>query len=209
MDEGAGRQRRARDGFVSARRAEILRIAGERFAQRGYAGTTVRDIAEAAGLTSGSLYHHFESKEAMLDEILRGFLGELVASFERIHAEARDARDGLAQLVRRTFRVIHEMPYAVVIFQSEARVLAGRSGFEYVARTTGRVEAIWREIVAEGQRAGIFRGDVDIGITYRFVRDTVWASVRWYRPEGSFGPDDLADQFLRVLLGGLLTDSKS
>jgi AcrR family transcriptional regulator len=54
----------------ASRREELLAIAAELFAQRGFKNTTVRDIADAAGILSGSLYHHFDSKESMVDEIL-------------------------------------------------------------------------------------------------------------------------------------------
>ena len=52
------------------RRDEIVALAGEMFAARGFAGTTVREIADAAGILSGSLYHHFDSKESIVDELL-------------------------------------------------------------------------------------------------------------------------------------------
>ncbi len=55
------------------RRDELLGIAATLFAERGFRNTTVRDIADAAGILSGSLYHHFDSKEAMVDELLDTF----------------------------------------------------------------------------------------------------------------------------------------
>ena len=54
----------------SERRARMVALAGELFAQKGYRATTVREIADAAGILSGSLYHHFDSKESIGDEIL-------------------------------------------------------------------------------------------------------------------------------------------
>jgi AcrR family transcriptional regulator len=74
----------ATPAVVSERREEILAIAAELFAARGFATTTVRDIADAAGILSGSLYHHFDSKESMVDEILRRFLDEVLASYRRV-----------------------------------------------------------------------------------------------------------------------------
>ena len=57
-----------------SRRDELLSLAAAMFAERGLRATTVRDIADAAGILSGSLYHHFDSKEAIVDELLRDFL---------------------------------------------------------------------------------------------------------------------------------------
>ena len=63
------------------RRAELLAIAARLFAERGLRATTVRDIADSAGILSGSLYHHFDSKETMVDAILRGFLDTLFGRY--------------------------------------------------------------------------------------------------------------------------------
>src|SRR5437660_2046296 len=70
----------------SERRAELLALAATLFAERGFVATTVRDIADAAGILSGSLYHHFDSKDSMVDEILRGFLDELCGDYRKIMA---------------------------------------------------------------------------------------------------------------------------
>ncbi|MEO6471071.1 MAG: helix-turn-helix domain-containing protein, partial [Aeromicrobium sp.] len=68
------------------RREELLQIAAELFATKGFKNTTVRDIADAAGILSGSLYHHFDSKESMVDEILSSFQDELFGKYAAIVA---------------------------------------------------------------------------------------------------------------------------
>jgi AcrR family transcriptional regulator len=77
---------------MSSRRAELLELAAKMFAERGYGQTTVRDIADAAGILSGSLYHHFDSKESMVDEILRTFLDELFARYREVVDAGRSTR---------------------------------------------------------------------------------------------------------------------
>src|SRR5205085_11101096 len=76
--------------FVSARRAEIVAIAGELFAERGYANTTVREIADAAGILSGSLYHHFDSKESMIEALLRDFLDRIEREYVAVASRDTD-----------------------------------------------------------------------------------------------------------------------
>ena len=66
------------------RRDDLLQLAAEMIAERGLKATTVRDIADAAGILSGSLYHHFSSKEEMVDELLRGFLDWVFARYREI-----------------------------------------------------------------------------------------------------------------------------
>ncbi|MFF9542497.1 TetR/AcrR family transcriptional regulator [Streptomyces albidoflavus] len=199
---GTGARPAGRTG--SDRRAELLRIAARLFATHGYTPTTVRDIADEAGILSGSLYHHFSSKEAMLDEILRDFLGGLLETFTAVEAEAEDPQRALEELVRHSFAAIRNTPEAVALYQSEAAALSGMPGFEYVDRISKKIEKIWLRTLTAGQRAGVFGEGLDVNLTYRFIRDTVWCSVRWYRPSGRYQPESVADQYLRLLYGGLL-----
>lgn len=69
---------------ANTRRDELLHLAATMFAARGLRATTVRDIADSAGILSGSLYHHFSSKEEMVDEVLRGFLDWLFERYQQI-----------------------------------------------------------------------------------------------------------------------------
>ena len=73
------------------RRSELLAIAAGLFAERGFKNTTVRDIADAAGILSGSLYHHFDSKESMVDEIMRPFQDLLSVQYEAVMSDGRPA----------------------------------------------------------------------------------------------------------------------
>lgn len=188
----------------SDRRAQLLKIAEQLFAARGYAQTTVRDIADEAGILSGSIYHHFSSKEAMLDEILRGFLTNLLDTFQRIEKDNNDPRQALDELIAASFDAIATNPNAVALYQNQAGLLSNQAGFEYVAESSRKIERIWLRLLGSGQKAGVFRDDIDINLAYRFIRDTVWSTVRWYRPRGKYQSADIADQYLNVLHGGLL-----
>ena len=64
----------------------MVQLAGELFAQKGYRATTVREIADAAGILSGSLYHHFDSKESIGDEILSGFINQVLTNYRAADA---------------------------------------------------------------------------------------------------------------------------
>jgi len=132
---------------TQSRRAELLAIAAGLFAEKGFKNTTVRDIADASGILSGSLYHHFDSKESMVDEILSTFQEELFAAYDAVLA--------------------------------------------------------WMTLLTEGVESGALRADLDVELTYRFIRDTVWVAVRWYRPGGKLTHRDIADQYLRILLDGI------
>ncbi|MCR2813321.1 TetR/AcrR family transcriptional regulator [Microbacterium sp. zg.Y1090] len=195
----AGRQEQ-----TSERREQILSIAARLIAQRGYSATTVRDIADEAGILSGSLYHHFSSKEAILQEILRGFMTSLVERFEQIVAEAGTPREVLDKLIEHAFVTIERQPDAVGLYQNELSFLVKEPGFEFLQEYSARIETIWLDQIKEGQRAGDFRASLDAGITYRFIRDAVWSTVGWFRPGRGHTAASLSENYLGLLHDGLL-----
>ena len=93
-------------GAAGQRRADVVQLAGELFAQKGFRATTVREIAEAAGILSGSLYHHFDSKESIGDEILSGFINDVLADYRAAVSSAGSPREVLEQIVRSTSRTL-------------------------------------------------------------------------------------------------------
>ena len=188
----------------SERRNQILAIAARLFASHGYAATTVRDIADEAGILSGSLYHHFSSKEAIFQEILRSFMGSLLGQIEEIVAAGEGPRETLDNLIRTAFQVIEDQYDAVGLYQNESAILQTQPGFEFVAEDSRRIERIWLGAIEEGQRDGMFRDTIDAGIAYRFIRDSVWSTVRWFRPGGRHTAASVSQHFLDLLHFGLL-----
>ncbi|WP_315860830.1 TetR/AcrR family transcriptional regulator [Amycolatopsis sp. EV170708-02-1] len=191
-----------------SRRAELLALAAKLFAERGYVSTTVRDIADAAGILSGSLYHHFDSKESMADEILTGFLDELFGAYAEIVAKGKGPRETLEAVVVASFESIHRRPAEVAIYQSEAKHLMQLPRFDYLNDRNTEFRKLWNGILTDGIAAGVFREDLDVELTYRFIRDTVWVAVRWYNPGGTLSADDVAQQYLGILLDGIATTKR-
>lgn len=174
------------------------------FAEQGLRSTTVRDIADAAGILSGSLYHHFDSKESMVDEILRGFLDALFARYREIVSADMSAALTLRELVIASFEAIDAERNAVAIYQDEAKRLAGQERFTYINELNTEFRQLWQAVLTRGVESGEFRDDLDIELAYRFLRDTVWVAVRWYRPGGTLSVQVIAEQYLSVVLDGML-----
>lgn len=190
----------------SERRTQILAIAARLIASQGYSATTVRDIADEAGILSGSLYHHFSSKEAILEEILRSFMDGLLERFEEILAAGSSPRDTFDALVEHAFLTIEREPDAVGLYQNESAFLSTQPGFEFVHEKSGRIEAIWLEVIREGQKSGAFRQSMDAGIAYRFLRDSLWSTVRWFRPGGRHTAASVSRHYLDLFHNGLLAE---
>ncbi len=185
------------------RRRELLATAAEVFAAHGYNATTVRRIADEAGLLAGSLYYHFDSKESMLDEILSTFLDELWAGYDTVLASGLGPRETLEALVTESFREIDRHRPAVAIYQKESRHLAARPRFAYLADSQRRFEKAWLGTLQRGVAERVFRADLDTRLAYRFVRDTVWVAASWYRPGGAHTPEEIARQYLSMVLDGI------
>ena len=185
------------------RREELLRIAAGLFAERGFRNTTVRDIADAAGILSGSLYHHFDSKESMVDEILSSFQAELFAGYDEILGGSLGARAKIEAAVRLSFQAIDQHHDEVAIFQNEADQLSRLERFAYLAERNEQSRDVWLTLLRGGVAAGVLRENLDVELVYRFIRDTVWVAVRWYRPGGELSHDQVADQYLTILLDGI------
>ncbi|WP_148613057.1 TetR/AcrR family transcriptional regulator [Nocardioides rubriscoriae] len=189
------------------RREELLAIAAGLFAQKGFRNTTVRDIADAAGILSGSLYHHFDSKESMVDEILRTFQDELFGQYDAILRSDDDARSRLERAVEVSFAAIDQHPHEVAIFQNEAAYLGDFERFAYLAERNAQSRSVWITLLRDGVATGALRTDLDVELTYRFIRDTVWVAVGWYRPGGKLTHDVIARQYLTILLDGIAKDT--
>ncbi|CAB4719976.1 unannotated protein [freshwater metagenome] len=188
---------------ANSRRVELLHIAAGLFAEKGFKNTTVRDIADASGILSGSLYHHFDSKESMVDEILSTFQDELFAAYDAVLTSDLDARAKIEQCVRLSFEAIDKHPHEVAIFQNEAAYLGTFERFDYLAERNAQSRAVWITLLDDGVRSGALRSDLDIELTYRFIRDTVWVAVKWYRPGRKLTHEAIAAQYLTILLDGI------
>ena len=185
------------------RRDELLELAAAMMAERGLRATTVRDIADAAGILSGSLYHHFSSKEEMVDEVMRGFLDWLFARYQEIIDSEPNPLDRLKGLFMASFEAIESRHAQVVIYQDEAKRLSTQPRFAYVEERNREQRKMWRDVLGQGIEQGCFRPDLDVDLVYRFIRDTTWVSVRWYQPGGPLTAQQVGRQYLAIVLGGI------
>jgi TetR/AcrR family transcriptional regulator, cholesterol catabolism regulator len=186
-----------------SRRDELLELAATMFAERGLRATTVRDIADSAGILSGSLYHHFSSKEEMVDELLRGFLDWLFDRYQEIVATEPNPLLRLKGLFMTSFEAIEDRHAQVVIYQDEAKRLSGQERFSYVEDRNREQRKMWVDVLNQGVEEGCFRPDLDVDLVYRFIRDTTWVSVRWYQPGGPLTAEQVGHQYLAIVLGGI------
>jgi TetR/AcrR family transcriptional regulator, cholesterol catabolism regulator len=184
------------------RRGDILASAAELFARKGVGATTVREIADAVGMLSGSLYHHFESKDAIVAEILTGYLRAIQDHYAAVLASGKGPADSLHDLVVTSLQVASEQPQATTIYQNERPYLRERPRFADVLADAADIQRTWLLVIEKGVAEGSFRADIAPRVFYRLIRDAVWLSVRWHHPAGEYPTSQLADDITAVFLDG-------
>jgi TetR/AcrR family transcriptional regulator, cholesterol catabolism regulator len=154
---------------------------------------------------SGSLYHHFDSKESIIDELLSNYLDELLAQYRAIVSEGGSSIQVLGRLVRAAFSSFDRHRAAITVFQNERQYLLNFPRFAYLAKNEQAVSRIWMKVIREGISSGELRRDLDPKLAHRYIRDAIWVAVRWYRPGGRLSSSQLAEQYLTLMLDGMRT----
>jgi AcrR family transcriptional regulator len=185
------------------RRERILLSAATLFARKGVAATTVREIADEVGILSGSLYHHFESKEAIVDEVVSSYLEDLRTRYKKVLARDVDPRTRLHDLVVASLEVVEAHPHATEIYQNDVNYLSQIERFSYLKNSGKEVQSSWLEVINAGIAQGVFRADLDPKILYRLMRDSVWLSVRWFKPSRDYPIARLAEDCTSLFIDGL------
>jgi len=195
----------AHDGGTpdSGRRRLILDSAGPLFAERGIAGTTVRDIANAAGLLSGALYHQFPSKEAIATAIVREYLDEQLPAYREIDL-TRPASERLEALITASLEVMHRFPHATRIYAADSHHLREAGEGADFRTITNELQQHWLDVLEDGVRTGVFRPDLDTRVAFRLIRDGLWLTVRWFTPTDFYPLSRLSKECAALYSSGVV-----
>lgn len=199
--QDAARPAKAKRPTGSDRRAELIQIASQLFAERGFLATTIRDIADAAGIQSGSLYHHFTSKESMVEELLDDYWGKLLQRYHEVVDSEPDATAAARGLVRASVLLLDECALALRVMLNDWTYLS--ETFPFMEDSLAECQNIWLNVIERGVASGALNGEVDATILYRTVMSSVSGTARWFRPGGSVSVDRLADEMATLFLDGI------
>jgi AcrR family transcriptional regulator len=184
---------------MSARREELTRIAARLFAERGYQGTSLADLADELGVQKPSLYHHIASKEDLLWEVAWAGAEAFHAALDAVPAEAR-ATERIRLALRAHLAVVAGQLDTATVFVREWRHLAGDRRERFLAERRGYEERV-RDLFREGVERSELRTDLDVPTAaLLFLSAANWAYT-WLRP--GTDTDELADHLYAVLLDGM------
>ena len=183
-----------------SRRRQIEDAASTLFRARGYAATSVRDIAKVLDLRGASLYAHVTSKEDVLWAIVDEAAGRFLAAAEPIAASDRPAVERLRALVAAHVDVVAASPERASVFLEQWTALSGERR-QAILAARDRYEGCFRRVVADGVASGELAADPWTGAV--FVLSALNGIPRWYRPDGPIGPAALAASFSDLAVGAL------
>jgi AcrR family transcriptional regulator len=190
--------RRGRPGYDLE---SLLAVAVTVFNERGYDGTSMEDLSRRLGIAKSSIYYHVDSKEDLLALALDRALDGLFSVAGEVRSSDGPAIERLERLVRGSVYVLADrLPYVTLLLRArgnsatERRALARRREFDQIVA----------ELVAEAERDGEIRPDVDPAITARLLFGLVNSLVEWYRPgRRPAAASELADAVCAVAFDGL------
>jgi AcrR family transcriptional regulator len=183
-------------------RADVVAAAGRLFADKGYHGTSMRDLGKELGLLGSSLYAHVDSKEDLLVDVVAKGAGLFQASADDALALGGSARDRLEALIAGHVDVVLDNLDVARTFLNEARMLNGRHRAQVIDARDAYEEG-FRKIIRQGRRDGSFRRDVDPKTGSIFILSILNAIERWYRPDGALSRNQLVARLNAFALTGL------
>ncbi len=179
-------------------RKRLLDVSARLFRELGFHATSMRDIARAAGMRPASIYHHFDSKEAILRELMWGFLVELLSSARDAAARAHDARGRLGAIMRTHIRLHATKATLAFVADTELRALQGVAQQE-ILMLRDRYEELLQDVLRHGVEEGTMHlGDVKLASYQLLAMGT--GVVFWWRPEGRLSLEAVVDQYVEAAL---------
>jgi TetR/AcrR family transcriptional regulator, cholesterol catabolism regulator len=186
------------------REAEILKVAAEVFREKGFAATSIQDIADRVGILKGSLYYYIDNKEDLLYRIGRKVYTDLVSLQEA--AAAPDASP-LARV--RTFirtHLLHSMNHVAetTAFFGDFRAFSGDRRDEIIG-WRDEYETAFRTVIQAGQAEGSIDREIDIRLVSLSAFGMMNSLHLWYQPDGRRSPQEIADTLADLIIRGLAT----
>jgi len=183
-------------------REDILDAAAQVIRKKGFHGASMADIAEAVNLQKASLYHHVTSKQEILLDLLERALLLLSERISQIAASDATADEKLRQMIKVYLQLLAENSDLSSVLLFEHRSLDKKSHARHIPHRD-KFEGIWRDVIGEGVRAGIFACP-DVPMAVRMLMGVMNWTLTWYDPAGPKPIEKIADHYADLLFHGLL-----
>lgn len=183
-------------------RDDVVRAAGRLFADRGYHGTSMRDLGKELGLLGSSLYSHVDSKQDLLVEVVEEGAQLFQASADQALLGSGASSERLHGLIRGHVDVVVDNIEVARTFLNEARMLDEQHRARILA-ARDQYEEAFRSVIREGIADGSYRSDVDPKTASIFILSMLNAVERWYDPSGELDREALVGRLCGFCLSAL------
>ena len=186
--------------FTKDRKKQLNSVAQRLFKERGYAGTSMRDLANALGIEAPSLYNHVSSKENILQDICFDIADQFLAVIEKVE-EIEQPEEQLRAAIRQHVFVITQNLDASAVFLNEWRYLSEPHLGNFKALRK-KYENFFQGIIQNGIDQDIFRKEDTKFATVTTLSVLNWV-YNWYKPRGKMKPEQIAEKLSNLLINGL------
>lgn len=201
-----GSTQRAQERYAK-RRNELIDVAAQVFAKRGYHATTIDDLVEATQLQRGGLYHYIGSKKDLLLSIHERFIQPLLEETSAIVSDDTAADVKLRRAAHVLMRTINDYRDQVTVFLHEWRVIEDDPKWAEIRKGRRAFEQDIADILEQGRRDGVFEF-TDVRLTVLAFLGMMNYTYQWFDPAGRVTPEAVADYFCEVFLRGILSPGK-
>ncbi|MEC7118285.1 MAG: TetR/AcrR family transcriptional regulator [Pseudomonadota bacterium] len=183
-------------GLNDSPRGRVLRAAAYLFHLQGYSRTTVREIAQVVGIQSGSLFHHFKSKEDILCAVMTEAIIYNLGQMQRAVDQANSTYDQLKGLVIAELESINgDTGAAMAVLVHEWSVLPKARQAELLEMRQ-QYEDIWLAVLKKARQEGLIQHDPILW--RRLIGGSISWSVTWYKPTGRLSLPQMAEELLGI-----------
>ena len=187
-------------GMEDSPRGRILAAAAHLFQQKGFERATVRDLAQAVGMQSGSIFHHFKTKEDILRNVMIEVINFNTTRMSTALDKAETIRDKVFALMYSELQSINgDTGEAMTVLIYEWRSLKLESQHE-ILELRQVYEKMWLDVFEEAKADGLIAANADTFILRRFVTGALGWSNFWYKPDGKLDVPALAEEALSLIL---------
>jgi AcrR family transcriptional regulator len=193
---------RVRTSDGADRESQIVAAATRIFQERGYTATTIQAIAEEVGILKGSIYYYIDTKEDLLFRISEDVHTGLAASLDGLGNAGGDPVEQIRGFIGAHVAFCAENLAATRVFLHEFRALGDERRRQIVAERDASERRL-RDLVAEAQRQGLIRDDLDSELVVLAIFGMMNWMYQWYRPSDRLGPDEIGRTLADLALDGL------
>jgi len=185
----------------------VLEASGRLFRQKGFAATTVREIAAAAGILPGSLHYRFATKEDLLLALMDRGIERAVCAVRTAIADSHDPLDRMRAALRAHLCLLVREDDSIYVLLYEGHSLSGAAR-DHMVRLRDRYDALWDGLLHAAAGTGRLRRDVDLRLVRFFLLGGVNWTAQWFSTRGPYSVEQVAEAYADMLFHGLLQPSK-